>query len=106
LQGIAFELEDYKQALQLTDSSLAYTTSTQHIDLRTIYFDKADILIELLQYDEALKFADSSLHYGNKFANYAYVAENYALLARIYELKGNYKSAYNYYKLEKILLIV
>jgi len=101
LQGIAFELEDYKQALQLTDSSLAYTTSTQHIDLRTIYFDKADILIELLQYDEALKFADSSLHYGNKFANYAYVAENYALLARIYELKGNYKSAYNYYKLEK-----
>lgn len=101
LQGIEFERGNYKKALQLTDSSLAYTESSNQLDRRIIYFDKADILIELKQYDEAERFADSALYLVKLTKHAAYIAESYELLARIAKEKGDYKKAYTFNELAR-----
>lgn len=96
LQGIAYENNDLKKALQLLDSSFAYLDKEYYDDLRVNYFDKADILIQLKKYDEAQRMADSSLLYARLAGHVAYLAESFALKARVAKETGDYKTAYEY----------
>lgn len=101
LQGIAYEKGNYAKAIRLLDSSFAYIDKNRAADLGVNFFDKADIYIELKQFNKAENAADSSLHYYKKIGNISYIADNYALLARIAKEKGDYKKALKYILLEK-----
>lgn len=101
LQGIAYEYGNYPKAMRLLDSSFAYIDNTQLDDLAVNFFDKADIYIELKQFVKAESAADSSLHYNQMIGNISYIAEAYALIARIAKEKGDYKKALKYILLEK-----
>lgn len=99
LQGIEYEKGNYKKALQLLDSSFVYTDKDNYADLRTYFFDKADILIEQKNFKEAEILADTSLFYGKKLGNKAYTADCYELIARIAKEKGDYKKAFEFNEL-------
>lgn len=102
LQGIAWEKGDLKTALSLLDSSFKYTPSENYDNLGTNYYDKADIYIELKQYDKARQMADSALRYRKLSSNISYLAELYNLIyAKIGVETGNYKMAYEYKELAK-----
>lgn len=102
LQGIAYEKNDLRKALQLLDSSFRYTDSDNYDNLGTNYYDKADILIELKKYPEAARMADSSMYYRKLDGNPAYIAELYDLiLARIAKETGNFEKAYEYKELSR-----
>lgn len=94
LEGIAWERGDLKKALQLLDSSFQYMDPGSYDNLGTNYYDKADILVELKQYEEAKKMADSCLYYRLKSGNPAFIAEGYEILARVGRESGNYAMAY------------
>jgi tetratricopeptide (TPR) repeat protein len=96
LQGIAFEKSDFKTALQLLDSSFLYLEKNDYDNVRANYFDKADILIELKNYEAAAQMADSALQYDKLAGNIIFTAETYSLIARIAEKKGDYKKAFTY----------
>ncbi|MEP7371858.1 MAG: histidine kinase [Chitinophagaceae bacterium] len=104
LQGIAYERNDLKKALQLLDSSFQYTDSDNYDNLGTNYYDKADILIELKEYHAAARMADSSMYYRKLDSNPAYIAEIYdLLLSRIAKESGNFEKAYEYKELGRII---
>jgi tetratricopeptide (TPR) repeat protein len=104
LEGIAWEKGDLKKAFQFLDSSSKYIDVTDYDNLGTNYYDKADILIELKQYDEAAHMADSSLYYRKLAGNPAYIAEVYSLLlAKIGEQTGDFKKAYEYKELSRAI---
>lgn len=103
LQGIAFERGDYSLALSFLDSAFSYTAKDNYAILGVNYFDKADILIELKEYDKAAVMADSSLRYRMLEENPAFVAEVYSLIARINVLRGDYKLAYEYNEKGRII---
>ncbi len=94
LQGIAWEKGDLKKALILLDSSFLYIDRNNYATLRTNYFDKADILMELKNYPQARIFADSALHYDNLEANNAFLADTYQLIAKIAQQSGDFKTAF------------
>jgi tetratricopeptide (TPR) repeat protein len=104
LEGIAWERKDFKKALQLLDSSFKYTDSSNYDNLGTLYYDKADLLIEMKQYDEAEKMADSSLYYRKLDGNPTYIAEIYELLlSRIGKETGDFRKAYEYRELARAI---
>lgn len=98
LEGIAYERKQFREALQLLDSAKKYTDLKHWNDRAVIFFDKADLLIELNQLDEADKMADSVntiyLQQGSK----VYIAEALQLKERIAALQGDYKRAYEFSK--------
>lgn len=104
LEGIAWERGDLKKALILLDSSFLYTGSQNYDMLGTNYFDKADIYIELGDYTNAAKMADSSLHYRKLIDNKIYIAEGYELIARIGKESGDYKKAYEYKEMARVII--
>lgn len=104
LEGIAYERQEFKKALELLDSSFKYTDAGSYDNLGTNYYDKADILIEMKEYTEAKRFADSSLYYRKLGGNPAYIAEVYdLLLARISEETGDYKKAFGYKEMSRAI---
>lgn len=94
LQGVAWEREDYKKAMQFLDSSFAYTNKEDWSTMATNYFDKADLYIELKNYTAAKQMADSAMHYHTLEGNVAYIAEVHELLSRIAKETGDYKLAF------------
>lgn len=94
LQGIAWEKGDLKKALVLLDSSFIYIATDDYKTLRTNYFDKADILLELKNYTQAKIFADSALYYDNLEGNNAFLADTYQLIAKIAQQSGDFKTAF------------
>jgi tetratricopeptide (TPR) repeat protein/anti-sigma regulatory factor (Ser/Thr protein kinase) len=94
LQGIAWEKEDYKKALQYLDSSFLYTDKSDINTLAINYFDKADLYIELKNYPAAKQMADSALHYYKLAGTVSFIGETYELQARIAKETGDYKAAY------------
>lgn len=104
LEGIAYEKKDLRKALQFLDSSFKYTDSDNYDNFGTNYYDKADILIELKEYGEAIKMADSSMYYRKLSGNPAYIAELYDLiLSRIAKETGNFEKAYEYKELGRTI---
>lgn len=99
LQAIEFEKGNLKKALIFLDSSFLYIDKTNFDDLRINYFDKADILIELADYNEAERFADSALYYAKLLENNAFIADAYELCSTIAKEKGDYKKAFGFKEL-------
>ena len=102
LQSVAFEKGNLIQSLQLLDSAIKYTEATNYYDLRLIYFDKADILVELHQYETAQRCVDSVLNY-DKIVENSNIVDAYSLLSKIKQGKGDYQKAFEYKVLEKDL---
>jgi tetratricopeptide (TPR) repeat protein len=98
LQGIAWEKNDLPKALQFLDSAFAYTDTSEHGTLAVNYFDKADILTELKNFDKAEQMADSAMYYYRQSQSIAYIAETYELLSRIALEKKDYRKAYESYR--------
>lgn len=94
LQGVAWEREDYKKAMEFLDSSFVYTDKDNLNTMGVNYFDKADLYIELKNYSAAKQMADSAMYYYKLDGNIAYIAGVYELLSRIAKEKGDYKVAY------------
>jgi tetratricopeptide (TPR) repeat protein/anti-sigma regulatory factor (Ser/Thr protein kinase) len=103
LEGVAWEREDFKKALQLLDSSFKYTDSSNHATLSTNYYDKADLLIELKNFDAAEQMADSAMYYYKLSGNVPYIAETFELISRIAREKGDYKKAFETYELSRAI---
>lgn len=94
LQGIKWERGDLEKAMQYLDSAFAYTRKDDYLNLSTNFFDKADILLLLNNYEVAQQMADSSLYYRKKLGNPAFIAESFDLLAAINKAKGNFQAAF------------
>lgn len=103
LQGIEYERGDLEKALVLLDSSFAYIEPGDYNNLRTSFYDKADILLELGLFNQAAAIADSALVCDLKVKNKAYTADTYALIARIAKAKGDYQKALKYNELSRII---
>lgn len=94
LEGVAWEREDFKKAMEYLDSSFSYTPSSDIATLATNYFDKADLYIELKNYAAAKRMADSAMYYYKKKGDVAYIADTYELMSRIAKETGDYKMAF------------
>ena len=94
LQGVAWEREDYKKAMQFLDSSFVYTDKENAATMGVNYFDKSDLYIELKNYPAAKQMSDSAMYYYRIRGNIAYIADVYELQSRIAKETGDYKTAY------------
>ncbi|MFN8290867.1 MAG: histidine kinase [Chitinophagaceae bacterium] len=94
LEGVAWEREDYDQALIFLDSSFKYIDPDQHDNLAVNYFDKADLMIELGKLDEADRMADSALYYYELSGSKPFLADGYELKSRIAAGRNDYKNAF------------
>lgn len=103
LQGVAYERGDFRRALSLLDSAFYYTAKDNYAALSLNYFDKADLLIELEQYEEASLMADSCRRYQLLEANPAFIADGFSLTSRIYLLRGDYKPAYEFNEMARAI---
>ncbi len=101
LESIAFEKGDLPKSLHLLDSAIQYTDTKNYFELRLIYYDKADLLVQMHRYDAAQTCADSVLLLDKLVENKANMADAYALISRIAKEKGDYKKALEYKELEK-----
>ncbi|MFN8354751.1 MAG: histidine kinase [Spirosomataceae bacterium] len=101
LQGIEYEKGNLQKALVLLDSSFAYIEPGDYNNLRTSFYDKADILLELGLFNQAAVIADSALVCDFKLKNDAYIADTYDLIARIAKAKGDYQKALKYSELSR-----
>lgn len=101
LEGVAWEKEDYKKALQYIDSSFKYTAKDDYNTLATNYFDKADLYLELKDYPAAHEMADSALYCYTKSGSVIYIADSYDQLSRISKEQGDYKQAFEYKELAR-----
>lgn len=101
LQSVFAEKGNLNKSLQLLDSALKYTDAESYYDLRLIYYDKADLLIRLHQYELAQICADSVLALDKVVKNMANIADAYALISKISQEKGDFKKAFKYKELEK-----
>ncbi len=93
LQGIQWELEQFSEAMRYLDSAMCYVNRNNKDDLRSNYFDKADLYIEMKNYKAAAQCADSALYYDLQINNPAYLNQTYELVARIARLNNDYKLA-------------
>ena len=100
LEGVAYEKGDTKKAISFIDSTFTYIGNEASY-LATNYSDKAELLIEMKRYTEAAAAADSALKYRLESKNPVYIAAVYELQSTIASLSGNYKSAYEKYRLAK-----
>ncbi len=103
LQGIAYEKPDFRKALRFLDSSFAYSDISNPATLATNYYDKADILIEMKNYQEAERMADSALAIYQRLQSVAYIGETYELLSRIALSKGDFKKAFEKRELSRAI---
>lgn len=103
LQGIAYEKQDYRKALEFLDSSFAYSDNNNPATLATNYYDKADLLIEIKNYKEAERMADSALAIYQRSQSVAYIGETYELLSRIALAKGDFKKAFEKRELNRAI---
>lgn len=104
LQGIEYEKANYAKAMSFIDSAYLYSDKVDYSSLGMLFFDKADLLIEMKNWDKADLCADSTIFYYLKTKNKAYIAEAYMLKERIAKLSGNYKEAYEYKSLSTEIL--
>ena len=101
LESIAFEKGALLKSLHLLDSALQYTDTKNYLELRLIYYDKADLLVQMRRYDAAQTCADSVLLLDKLVENKANIADAYALISKIAREKGDFKKALEYKELEK-----
>jgi signal transduction histidine kinase len=62
------------------------------------YLNIADVFIEMKQYDSAYFYADSALNIARKLNSKSKESDSYALMAKLYERKREYKTAYEFQK--------
>ena len=93
-QAVEYEKGDFKTAIALLDSSYLYIDKTNNDACQLYFSDKADILIELKDLDDAQICADSALYYVKRSINPAYIADLYDLQERIGNAKGDFRQAY------------
>ncbi|MBC8032618.1 MAG: tetratricopeptide repeat protein, partial [Chitinophagaceae bacterium] len=62
------------------------------------YLNMADVFIELNQFDSAHFYADSALSIARLLNSKTKESDSYALMAKLYERKGEYKAAYQFQK--------
>ncbi len=62
------------------------------------YLNMADVFIELNQFDSAHYYADSALRIARSLNSKTKESDSYALMAKLYERKGEYKAAYQFQK--------
>lgn len=98
LEAVAYERGDFQSSLKLLDSAKLFLDSNQFADRAVIYFDKADILIEMNDLKQAKIMADSVESIYRRLANPVYIAEALQLKERIAALLLNYRDAYQYQK--------
>jgi anti-sigma regulatory factor (Ser/Thr protein kinase) len=96
LEGIYWERNDFKKALEYSDSSFRYTEKDDYQTLATNYYDKSELYIESDNILAAERMADSALYYNRLNGNPVYIAGVYDLKARIFTLKNDYKNAYQF----------
>ncbi|MCX6210871.1 MAG: histidine kinase [Bacteroidetes bacterium] len=101
LQEVEYESGSYAKALLLLDSAVKYTAPDNNYDLRIIYFDKAEVLLNLKQYDAAIVCANKTLELDDSVGNKADKSDTYFLLSQILQAKGDYKKAFEYNELAR-----
>ncbi|MBC8033827.1 MAG: tetratricopeptide repeat protein [Chitinophagaceae bacterium] len=62
------------------------------------YLNIADVYIEMKNYDSAHYYADSALLIARRLKSKSKESDSYALMAKLYARKGEYKAAYEYQK--------
>lgn len=94
MNGYAHETKNYPKALRYIDSSLSLAIKAADIaQMATNYGDKADVLMEMKDYEMARQLADSCLKYHQLTNSAETIANAYALIYEISNRSENYKEA-------------
>jgi two-component sensor histidine kinase len=103
LSGTEEESKNWNKAMAYLDSSYLFTDKTDSIDLFLYHINKASLLNELKNYTKATLYGDSGLYFVLKTKHKISIAQCYEVLARIATSQGDYKKAFEYVGLERVI---
>jgi len=103
LSGTEEESKNWNKSMAYLDSGYLFIDKTDSIDLYDYHVNKASLFLELKNYKAASLYADSALFFVLKTAHETDMAVCYNLISRIAKAKGDYKRAFEYSELEKVI---
>lgn len=97
LGNVYFVKKDYQRALQYFRlNATQHSVNELPASLWFDYLNIADVYIELHQYDSALWYSENALKLGKQLNSKSKESDSYAILAKLYETKGEFRHAYSY----------
>jgi two-component sensor histidine kinase len=103
LSGTEEESKNWNKAMAYLDSGYLFIDRTDSIDLFDYHANKASLFTELKNYKAAGLYADSSLFFIQKLDHKIGIAQSYKLISTIAQMQGDYKKAFEYSDLERVI---
>jgi tetratricopeptide (TPR) repeat protein len=100
LGRLADKQENYIEALKYDFAALRlYKETSFNEEIPHIYNNIASVYIKQKKYNEASPYLDTALSFAKKIGSLLYIRLSYENLAGLDSIRGNYKNAFEHYKL-------
>ncbi|MBC7851016.1 MAG: tetratricopeptide repeat-containing sensor histidine kinase [Chitinophagaceae bacterium] len=92
-----FKKKDFQKALYyFSMNHTKHLVDGEPVQLWTDHINLADVYLELKRFDSALFHANKAMAFVDVIKSKSKEADTYSLLARVYERRGKYETAYSY----------